>query len=405
MLQTCPACHAKNSDTAKFCDQCGAPLHPAGETADQLPVAAAAPVAPAAPAAATAKAGGSVNWTALLFLLVIAMAIYWIVKPPQEGGPAPSGMTGAGGDPMASMENVQKQIGEHKKKLDKDPLNVSALGELYGIYMQVGQVEKVHPYVTKALAAWKKKYPKPDDEAKKLLAGLALAALQARDDDSAVEVLLAYHDAEPDNLGVIATIGNLYYEISNTRLVSDKKAAQAAAEKSVEWYGRYLEKAIPAEQGSDYWNVLVDQATMHLQLSGNDKGSAHYASALANLQRTNKEAPEHWAGWYNLGQTHAAVGDKQLALAAYGEALERAGDDEELKWQAQNQIALLKGETPPPMPESMSNPHGEMGAGDGMSLPKPPPGTPNPHGEGFGSGSGGMANPHGEMANPHGETK
>ena len=98
--------------------------------------------------------------------------------------------------------------------------------------------------------------------------------------------------------------------------------------------------------------------------------------------RATKEAPEHWAAWYNLGHAHNVAREKEQALAAFKESLARA-TDEMSKYESQREINLLEGK---PAPTPPANPHGEMdmGSGSGVSLPKPPPGTPNPHLEGGG---------------------
>lgn len=358
MLQTCPACHSENRDIAKFCDSCGAPLSPEVER----------PVAQSG----SARRKSGANWTALVWLAVIVLAIVWVIRTPSQQSATPpmaGGAAGGGANPIGTMEGVQKQLAGLKAKLKKDPLDVATLSDLYALYGQSGQTDKMAPYMDEAVKSWKRKYPNPDEDARKLLAGLALAALQANDDKAAVDVLIVYHEADPDNLGVIATIGNIYYEMNEPA-------------KAVEYYDMYLARTKPAEQGDDYWNILVDKATMHLNLAGDDLKSKDYTTALELLQRATREAPKHWAAWYNLGQAHEMAGEKDKALAALKKSLEVAGDAES-KYEAQKEINKLEGK---PAPEPPANPHEGMDmSGQGMNLPKPPPGTPNPH-----TGGGGM---------------
>jgi tetratricopeptide (TPR) repeat protein len=357
MLQSCPACHSDNRDVAKFCDQCGNPLSPEAE--QQL---AARLVERAA--AAGAKARGGVNWSALLMVIAIALGTWYFIRPQPQ--PAASG-AGGPSSPAAMMGDVQKQLEEHKGKLDKNPLDLDALREMYSMYGQIGQGEKVRPYLDKALAAWKKQFPKPTDEQKEMLASMALSALEASDLQGAAQVLKVYHEAEPENLGIMATLGNIYYEL--------KQEAEA-----IEWYGKYLAQGTPEQQGGDYYSILVDQATMHLHLAKGDKDSEHFKQSLASLTRATTESPKLYAAWYNLGEAHKSVGEKSTAIAAYRKAAELAENDPQRKWEAENQIALLEGKAPPPRPQ-VADPHAGLDMG-GTTMPTPPPGTPNPHGEG-----------------------
>ena len=137
-------------------------------------------------------------------------------------------------NPIGTMQNVQAQLADLKGRLKKDPTDTGALHDLYMMYSQIGQQDKMQPYidaaakrwegklrrdaldveslgnlylvrhladqsalaspyVDNALEAWKKKYPKPDDNSRKILAGIALAALQAEDDLPAARALMAYH--------------------------------------------------------------------------------------------------------------------------------------------------------------------------------------------------------------------
>jgi tetratricopeptide (TPR) repeat protein len=377
MLQTCPACHSDNRDIAKYCDQCGAALSPLveGQVVAAQPIATPDPIAVTAP-----RQPANVNWTALLFLAAIVLGIVWVIKTPSQQQvqqaavpPMAAAGTAAGGgadNPIGTMQNVQKQLADLKAKLKKDQLDVAALADLYMMYGQIGQTDKVRPYVDNALKAWQRKYPKPDEAARKTLAGVALAALQADDQQAAVEVLVAYHQSDPANLGVIGTIGNLYYEMN--------EPADA-----VKYYDMYLAKADPKTQGDDYWNVLVDKATMHLNLAGHDVTSDQYSTAMQLLLRATKESPKHWAAWYNLGQAYKDAEKKAEALAAFKKSLDVA-TDEQSKYESQKEINTLEGK---PAPEPPANPHQGMamgGSAGGMSLPTPPPGTPNPHAEGGG---------------------
>jgi tetratricopeptide (TPR) repeat protein len=265
------------------------------------------------------------------------------------------------------MSDVQKQLETHKKALDKDPLDVTALSELYDMYAQIGQAEKVKPFVDKALARWNKLYKgKSTEEQRRMLAGIALLALQADDLPTAADVLKVYHAEEPDNLGLIATLGNIYFELEQEP-------------EAIEWYDKYLERTTPEEQGNDYWNILVDQATMYLHQSKGDASSPNYKEALTRLERATAENPQHWPAWYNLGEAHKAAGKKDAALAAYRKSLEVAGDDAMRKWESQKEINALEGKPPPPQPEV--DPHAGLDMGGSSGLPTPPAGTPNPHGE------------------------
>jgi tetratricopeptide (TPR) repeat protein len=385
MVQICPACNAENRDIAKFCDQCASALTP-----DAVPFA---PVAPAAVSAATvspARQAAPVNWTALLFFVAIVLAVVWVIRMPASKDQAQLGLgsgggAAAGGDPMGTMADVQKQLDDLKARLKKDPLDVEALTGMYDMYGQIGQAEKVRPSLDAALAEWRKRHDPPTsatEEDRKQLAGLALAALQGMDERGAITVLELYHESEPDNLGVIATLGNLHYDL--------QEAAPA-----VEWYDKYLARATVEEQGEDIARVRTDKATMLLHLAGNDSKSVHLAGAVTELTWVNTHFPAFWAGWYNLGEARTLAGDKPAAIIAYKKAMDVATDDSH-RWQAEKEIAVLEGKDPPPPPTTtaggtanphgeMSNPHGEMANphSEMGELPKPAPGTPNPHGEGF----------------------
>jgi Tfp pilus assembly protein PilF len=374
MLQTCPACQSDNRDIAKFCDQCGAALSPSVEELRRQPAVAgndSTALATAVAAGLVAGRATTINWTALLFLAALVLGIVWVIKTPsQQTAPPPMAGTQGGDNPIGTMENVQKQLADLKSAVKKDPLDIAAISDLYMMYGQIGQTEKVKPIMESALKAWQKKYPKPDEAARKELAGLALSALQADDQQTAVDVLVVYHEADPANLGVVGTIGNLYYEMN--------QPADA-----IKYYDMYLEKGTPESQGSDYWNILVDKATMHLNLAGQDTSSSEYATAVQLLDRATKESPKHWAAWYNRGQAYKTAGDKSRALADFKKSLEVATDAQN-KFESQKEINELEGK---PAPEPPANPHEGLdigGNGGDVSLPTPPPGTPNPHTEGGG---------------------
>jgi tetratricopeptide (TPR) repeat protein len=353
MTQVCSSCNAQNRDVAKFCDQCGLPLTPDA-------VAARAAVAPVKQ---------PVNWTPILFIAAIVLGFVWLLKPPAASQQA---ATAQGANPGAVMEDVQKQLQELKERAEKDPADVGPIVEMYPMYSQIGQVEKVRPYVQKSVDAIVERAEElGSDKAVGLLADLAQAAAVAEDVEGSIIALKGLHAIKPEDHKVLWFIGNLYFDL------------ERAAE-SIEWYDKYLAQADPATDG-DYWNARVDRNTMLLTLSDAKKDPKLVEEAIGNLRTITVEQPAMWAAWFNLGQAYQKHGDAAQAAEAFRKSKTVATDDL-LSWRSDEALAILEGREAPPMP----NPHGEGMAMEGMSNPHgegmiTTEGVPNPHGEGFGA--------------------
>lgn len=72
---------------------------------------------------------------------------------PEGGGGGASGPGPApgGGDQMAQMEQVKKELAALKQAIEKDPHDVSALGRLGNLYMDAGMYDKAAEYYRDAL--------------------------------------------------------------------------------------------------------------------------------------------------------------------------------------------------------------------------------------------------------------
>lgn len=382
MAKVCPKCSADNSDEARFCEQCAAPLSPE----------AAAEMAASAPAAAPAqRSNAAVNWTALIIVLLIIGVVVWLLRTPQA--PKPGAMQGANAAASgANAENphaqagggamggdVMKQLSDAKAALDKDPLATESLITLYQMYGMIGREKEVRPYLDKSYEALVKKRGELGKDASKLLAQIVTAAMMGNDADGAVGVLEKYHELEPDDTSILGMLGDVCFDTGKS-------------EDAIKWYTQYLEKSKPETEGETYWRVRTDRATMYLNLGQPVDGKDSVALAVSELEYITQNSPTLWNGWFNLGVAYSTAGQKDKAKVAWAKADTLATGEME-KWRVASELAKLEGKEPPPPP---SNPHGDMGAAGGMA---------NPHG-GMDMGGAGGADPHGgmggDMASPHG---
>lgn len=386
MSNTCPACQSDNQPNAVFCEQCGVALSK-----------------PTAATATTPVVGGRSPLAIMLMVFaifaVVALMIWVIDRSSQSALESGTEVLAASphGEPgqTAGMDSVSELLEAGKARLDANPLDVPALNELYDMYGKVGQLDKVTPYTEAAVAAWR---AASGTEAGSIavLAGLAMAAMDHNDARGAVTAMTAYQEAQPDNHAVIGSLGNLYFELSRDPKAEPAAVRQAAAS-SVDWYDRYLATFTDEEPDREYWNTLVDQASMLLVLADADPAKPEFQRAIASLEQVTVGDPANWSGWHNLGLAHGLGGQNPQAILALSKAME-VTQNKMNRWESEKQIALLEGKPLPPSPFEGQDPHAGL---DLESLRKSggKPGMGNPHGEGS------MPNPHGKGAkpNPHGE--
>lgn len=348
MLVICPQCHAENEDVARFCNQCGSPL---GNTLpENKPAPAAAPPVPEA-----SKPDHSANWSGLVIIAIIILAIWWIVgsKPSQteEGGAAPM------------MEQVIAQVAGLKEKLASDPGDVDTVQEMYQLYAQVGKTEEVTPYTIAALEHIEKNADNMDSTlvGDKLLA-LFISAYEAHDDAVCIDILKVYQKQFPDNIRILKVLGDLSYD-------------QAQWEQALDYYGQYLEQADREEDPENYKNAMTDRGSCYIQLAGeDDPDPEQLANALETFEQVLAMDPEFWQAHFNKGVVLQKLGQLDEAEQEWRWCIENTDSSMEA-WRAEFAISEMRGTDPPAMP---SSPHGEGGM------------MTNPHGEG------GMMNPHGE---------
>ena len=276
------------------------------------------------------------------------------------------------------MEDITNQIADSKERLDQDPLDIEALSAMYQIYGMIDRQGQVTPYTEAALTALEEQQDSLGEEkVDEMLRGIITAALGGRDFEGGLLAMEQYARIDPDNTQTLAMLGNLNYDLGNHG-------------EAIEWYDKYIELADPVADAETYWNVRADRATMFVNLYTENGDEADLQTALTELETITTEQPSHWGAWFNLGQANIQAGETELAEAAFEQAKTLAQDPMQI-WQVERELALLRGEEPPPMPGNEGNPHGGMGMG-GMGSAE---GMPNPHGGTESSGGGG--NPHGGM--------
>jgi tetratricopeptide (TPR) repeat protein len=377
-------CGAENDDEARFCDQCAEPLNPA-----------AAEGAASRPQREPTGRAGQANWPAIAVIVALVGVIGWLLFVP-HGAQKPA-MPGGGGaaDPHAGMDmtnppgeagqgaggamdaQISQQIAAAKTALDRDSLDTQALVVLYRMYGMIGRQQELRPLLDKAYGALVKRRGELGDQAAQRLRELAVAAMRGNDIDGALAVLTKYRELEPQNLSLLGMLGDVCYDAGKP-------------EEAIKWYSEYLDKAKPEVEGEAYWRVRTDRATMYMEAQEPQGQGSNVAQAIAELQYITQQVPALWNAWFNLGMAYEQSGAKQKAETALNKALGLAKGEMD-RWQVQSELAKLKGQPPPPRPQS---PHGDMGMGTGMGG-----GTVNPH-----QGMGGGGNPHqgmGGMTNPH----
>ncbi len=386
MAKVCPKCSADNSDEARFCEQCAAPL-----SADAAVETAARS---SASGAAQRAAIPAVNWTALVVVLAIIAVIVWLLRTPPvpKPGAMPAGAaaTGAGstenphatGTPGEMGGDVMKQLADAKAALEKDPLATESLITLYQMYGMIGREKDVRPYLDKTYDALVKKRSELGAEAPKVLAQIVTAAMMGNDADGAVSVLEKYQQLEPNDTSILGMLGDVCFDTGKNP-------------EAIKWYTQYLDKSKPETEGETYWRVRTDRATMYLSSDKPVDGKDPVQLAVSELEYITQQTPGLWNGWFNLGVAYNTAKQQDKARTAWNKASELASGEME-KWRVAAELAKLDGKEPPPPP---ANPHGDMSGGGGMG------GVANPHG-GMEMGGAGGANPHGgtggEMENPHG---
>ncbi|MEZ5338783.1 MAG: zinc-ribbon domain-containing protein [bacterium] len=362
MLVICPQCQAENEDVARFCNQCGAAL--GNSLPENRPVAATPQ-----PAAQSSAAAPGINWTALI-VLVLVLGAGWFMFGMKHDNTGEAGMAG-GAAPM--MEQILKQVGDLKARLADDPGDVATITEMYELYGQVGKTAEVTPYTQAALEhiVANGSSMEQSELGDKLLA-LFIAAYEHQDDQVCVEILTAYHEVFPENVRILKVLGDLSYDSMQW-------------EEAIDYYGQYTAAAVLDDDRDNYLNAMTDMGSCYIQLAGDlNPNREHLNSAAAKFREVLSLQPDFWQAHYNLGVTHGKLEDQDTAISEWEWCRDNT-DSEMEKWRAEYAIAEIRGEELPPMPSS-------------------------PHGEGFGSmdsvhGEGGMMNPHGEggMTNPHGE--
>jgi tetratricopeptide (TPR) repeat protein len=389
MAKVCPKCNADNSDLAKYCDQCAAPISPEAE---------AELAARVNQAGAAGRSNVMVNWVGIIVILAIVGAAGWLLftshptKPGEMPPAATAGMgeTADGKNPHAQVSadgmngDIMKQIADAKAELDKDPLNTTALASLYQMYGMIGRQQQLRPYLDKAYEALLKKRSSLGKDAQGVLSEIVLAALSGQDLEGATGVLQKYQQLDPKNLSIIGMLGDVYFDANKF-------------DDAIKWYTQYLDQAKPEVAGEVYWRVRTDRATMYLNCGKPVDGKDSVQLAISELEYITTQTPALWNAWFNLGAAYSAAKQKDKAKAAWQKALTLSTGEAD-KWRVEAELAKLEGKEPPPPP---ANPHGNMGA--------PGADAANPHGGmDMGGAGGGTANPHGDMggdgttANPHG---
>ncbi len=372
----CPDCKAANQAGARYCEQCGALLD-GGSALKEQPQ--------------DQRRGKSFNWTALVVLALIIAAIFWVSRNAgDKPGDSPPATSNQAANPHASpssssdVPDVTRILEESRGKLAADPLDTAALNEMYEMYAGIGEQEKMQPYAEAAIDAWQALAPEVRDL--KQISDVAMIASDHNDLESAVQAFIAYHEAQPENLSVAATIGNIYFQISRRELPGSAEAAEQAR-LAIDWYDRFLAEATPETHAEQYWNVMVDKASMHISLL--DEQAPQYDEVIALLRNVTEEAPEFWMGWHNLGLALKLAGQRDAAIEALTIAKEQGSPRE--AWESEQQLAILENREADPGDFDPTDPHSGVDI-DSMDLPPAQQGMPNPHGQSGGSDD--TANPH-----------
>ncbi len=353
MLVICPQCQAENEDIARFCNQCGSALD--NSLPENRPVAAAK----APPEAAGPGSSASTNWTGLIIVVIVILAIWYMVG--NKPGPAENGMAG---DSAPMMEQILAQVGELKDKLDKDPGDVDTVREMYELYGQVGKTDLVTEYTQKSLEHLSSNSESMDHTllGDKLLA-LFIAAYENHDDAICLDILKEYHTHFPENIRILKVLGDMSYD-------------NADFTEAIDYYDQFVNSSNIIDDSENYLNAMTDMGSCYIQLAGDAEPDVEKLNkGLEILDNVLSIDPNFWQSHYNRGVVLSKLERSDEAVAEWEWCRDNT-DNQMESWRAEYAIAEMLGEELPPMPV-------------------------NPHAEGFG----GMANPHGEaaMANPHGE--
>jgi tetratricopeptide (TPR) repeat protein len=377
----CPACGASTTPDARFCAQCGTPLAPGAARPAAAPAPAAAALPPATPI--VRRPGGAVNWLGLGIVGVVVLGIVWLSTGGGKSGAGPmAGGGGAGGGDQgtAVFQQVQQQLKQDKDALAKDPLDEDAVKDLYTLYSQIGQPDKVRPFLETALAEAQKRVGAGGmtaGDATKLALDLGTAAMNGNDPLGAIDALKFYYQLNPQRVDTAKMVGDIYYDMR-------------MADESVEWYQKYLKAADPAKDSAAYVNAQVDMATMQMQIADKENQPDQLKAAVSGLQAVVQAHPEHWAARFNLGQALLQGGDKAGAEEAWKACQKLAGNATE-KWRTAAALAELHGQPAPPKPAGVDDSgSGSASEAQPMTTPadgsdphagmlEPPAGTPNPH--------------------------
>ena len=371
MALACPKCNTDNRATAKFCDSGGAPLTDGAEqVAEQVVVPVANP------------AGGQrqVNVGGLLTIVAILSFVGWLIFGPnaevntvQAGGDIgqmanPHGAAQPEGQMSeAQMAEMMEQLDAAKASLDQDPLDLEALQTLYLAFGKIDRQDQIRPRLDAAVEALVAKIDDiTPEQLVKILNSMAYSALFGHDLEGAEQAITTLAEAAPDNLGILVLRGNIYYDLG---LIDQSIAA----------YTAYLDLVDPESAADEYWNARTDRATMMLQHGQENDDLKMTTKALEEFHLVTQNRPEFYSAWFNLGLACMAAKETAQAEAAWVSAQAVATTERE-EYRVAKELAILRGEAPPPLPPNMIPP-----AMDGMA---------NPHGGmDMGTNAGGMPNP------------
>ncbi|MEZ5339147.1 MAG: zinc ribbon domain-containing protein [bacterium] len=362
----CPVCRAANSADARYCEQCGAVLGTSARASGNQPPAV-------------------MRYLPLLLIasVLVLVLVGWIVRSsrgPVAGDTAAQNVHGVPDDGSGQAGDVRELAQQYEQRLAGEPLDTDALNQLYILFGSIGEADRVTPFAKAAVESWLRQ-PADSREIKRI-SDVAALAYQHGDLLGAVAGFEAYSQAEPENLPVLATIGDLHLRLSRLEAAGSELAGREAR-KAETWYGKYLAQADPATDSELYWSVLVNQASARIaQLPAE---GADFAPVLADLQRATEEAPQFWLGWHSYGLALQLAGRSEDAALALQSA-KQCGSPREA-WESEQQLALIEGREPDPGDYDPTDPHGGMEMGGSGS--DSPHGQPNPHGVGSG-----QENPH-----------
>jgi len=264
----CPKCNSQNRADASFCDACGASLSVAANEES---------IAPETETGNQQKP----NLVGLIGVPVILLIAWYFMFGPNGNSntQATNGSSGQMANPHgeqsanphggmdtgeagsdAQMSQMMGGIDEAKAKLDENPLDIESLKTLYQTFSIIGRQDQIRPRLDAAVAALIEKQDEmTPSEVSNTLEGIVYSALSGNDIEGVEFALETIGEATPDNIGIMALHGNIYFDLGRI-------------DEAITAYDSYLEIADAETEGDQYWNVLTDRATMVLQfgLSNSD---------------------------------------------------------------------------------------------------------------------------------------